>query len=95
MSISLSSGYLSTVWKNAVIKSHLKNADLDETDLSNYRPAANLPFPLKVLERIINRQAITNLVCNNLQLRYRSWRSTKTVVLKVFLDSVDALDKGQ
>ena len=72
MLFSLSSGYLPTVWKNAVIKSYLKNADLDETDLSNYRPAANLPFPLKVLERIINRQAMANLVCNNLLPEFQS-----------------------
>ena len=96
---SLSTGRFPTTRKHVIVTPRLKKAGLDESVPTNYRPVFNLPFLSKVLKRIVHHQLIGQLVRNDLLPDFQSpyWKghSTKTVVLKVFSDVVDSIEKGQ
>ena len=96
---SLSTGRFPTTWKHAIVTPLLKMAGLDESVPTTYRPVSNLLFLSKVLERIVHHQLIGNPVRNDLlpdfQSAYQKGQSTETAVLKVFLDVVDGIEKGQ
>ena len=55
---SITEGHFLWTWRHAIVTPLLKRAGLDESSPSSYRPVSNLPFLLKVLERIVNRQLI-------------------------------------
>ena len=80
-----------------IVKPSLKKAGLDESVPTNYRPAFNLPFLPKVLERIIHHDLIGHLFRNSLlpdfQSVYLKGHSTETAVLNVFSDVVDGIGK--
>ena len=92
---SLTNGYFPTQWKITIVKPLIKKAGLDKTLTSNYRSVSNLPFLSKVLERIVHRQLTNHLNRHNLlpdvQIAYRKRFSTKTAVLKVYSDIIDAI----
>ena len=50
---SLSSGIVRQCFKHALARPLLKKASLDPNCLKRYRPVSNLPFSVKVLERIV------------------------------------------
>ena len=74
----------------------LKKSDLDQETLSSYRPISNLSVLSKIFERIFFPRIVTHLNNNNLltffQSAYRRHHSTKTALLKVFTDILEAAD---
>ena len=99
LNASLEFGRFLSSCKHAIVTPLLNKAGLDEISPKNYRPVTNLPFISKVLESIVHKQMIAHLVMNNLlsefQSAYIKGHSMKTAVLKVFSDTVDAVEKGQ
>ena len=77
----------------------LTKTGLDDSFPSSYRPAWNIPFISKVLERIVNRQLFGYQNEFNsfpdAQPTYRRFHSTETAVFKVFSDIVDAVANGK
>jgi len=76
----------------------LKKADLDTTDIKNYRPISNLTVLSKLLEKLVARQLIDYLSVNKLlpdrQSAYRAFRSTETAIAGLMPDILLALDAG-
>jgi len=85
---SLTTGYFPAKFKHAIVLPLLKKDGLDKDQLMNYRPVANLPFLSKLLERVIQRQLQRFLSAHSMmpihQPAHRRYRSTETVLLKVF-----------
>ena len=52
--------------KVALINPILKKPLLDKEVLSNYRPVSNLTYVPKLIERVIAKQQVDHLECNNL-----------------------------
>ena len=96
---SLRTGYFPLVWRKAIISRLLKKSGLDESAPGNYRPASNVTFLSKVLERIVHQQMSSYLIVNKLMIEFQSayWpgHSTETAVVKVFSNIIDEIDKGQ
>ena len=95
--ISLSSGCVPDLFKQAIPIPLIKNNSLDSNILSNYRPVSNLPFLSKVLEKIVISQLMSHIKENNLneiyQSAYKALHSTETALLKVTSDILEALDE--
>ena len=95
---SLSTGIVPTTLKEALIRPTLKKTELDPEEICNYRPVSNLPFLSKLLEKSVNTRLDHHLEFNHLlskfQSVYRKHHSTKTVLLKVQNDILEALDDG-
>ncbi|KAJ1125907.1 hypothetical protein NDU88_004322 [Pleurodeles waltl] len=53
-------------WKHAEVNALLKKRKADPEDLKNYRPISLLPFPAKVIEKIVNSQLSRFLEDNSL-----------------------------
>jgi hypothetical protein len=98
VNLSLSTGCVPGVFKEAYISPRLKKGDLDPTDVRSYRPISNLSVISKLLERLVARQLLAHLNSNNLlpglQSAYRANHSTETAVLKVLSDILLDLDSG-
>jgi len=96
---SLATGCFLSEFKKAVVRPLLKKAELDASQLRNYRPVSNLPFLSKLLEGIIQNRLQVFLHSNDLMPRsqsaYRQYHSTETAVTKVFSDMLLAADNGQ
>ena len=96
---SLSTRRIPTTWKHAIITPLLKKASPDDSVPTNYRPFSNLPFLFKVPNQIVHHQLISHLARNYLlsdfQSAYRKGHSSETEVLKVFLDVIGGIEKGQ
>ena len=52
--------------KQALVTPILKKQGLDANDLRNFRPVSNLPFVLKILERVVLLQLQSHLCANSL-----------------------------
>ena len=95
---SLSSGYLPSKFKQAVVRPLLKKSGLDDSDLKNFRPVLNLSFQSKLLERITQCRLQLFLDSNDLmpetQSAYRRFHSIETAVT-VYNDLLFAADDGQ
>ena len=95
---SLSSGCVPAAYKSAVVKPAIKKFNLDQQELKNYRPVSNLPFPAKLLEKVVYSRLVEHLSANKLlsksQSAYRSKHSTETLLLRLSNDILSSLDKG-
>jgi len=84
-------------FKKANIKPLLMKPNLDKQELNNYRLVSNLPFLLKIPEKLDAWRLETHLsghrLQNNLQSAYRTGHSTETALLKVHHDIAEALDR--
>ena len=87
VTVSLSTGTVSSGLKQALVTPILKKQGLDANDLRNFRPVSNFPFVLKILERVVPLQLQSHLCANSLlkirQSAYRKYHSTETAVLSV------------
>jgi len=75
-----------------------KKLGLDTSDVSNYRPISNLKVISKLLEILVASQLTAYLSDNKLlpdhQSAYRAFCSTETVIARVLLDILTAIDSG-
>ncbi|KAJ1198999.1 hypothetical protein NDU88_002837 [Pleurodeles waltl] len=86
-------------WKHAEINTLLKKPKADPKALKNFRPISLLPFPAKVIEKIINTQLTRYLEDNNIldpsQSGFRLNHSTETALLAATDDIRSHLDNGE
>jgi hypothetical protein len=87
------------VHKHSIITPLLKGSSLDVNDISNYRPVANFPTLVKVVEKVIATKIINHLNVNHLwdpnQSAYRPHHSCETVILSVLNDIYTAMDQNE
>ena len=93
---SVVSGRFTRNIKQALLRPLLKKKGLDLT-LNNYRPVSNLAYISKIIERVVCDQ-LTSYIANSdkiekLQSAYKQGHSTKTAMLKVKTDILDAMDQ--
>ncbi|KAJ1167687.1 hypothetical protein NDU88_008076 [Pleurodeles waltl] len=86
-------------WKHAEIQPLLKKPKADLNDLKNFRPISLLPFPAKVIEKIVNAHLTHYLEDNSTldpsQSGFRRNHSTETVLLAATDDIRQQMDKGE
>lgn len=96
---SLSSGTFPQIFKNAIVKPHLKKVNLDPEMLKHYRPVSNLQFISKVLEKLVTLRLENHLNNPNmrdpLQSAYCTSHSTETAIVRITNDIISSLDKGK
>ncbi len=63
---SLSLGHVPKPFKLVVIEPLIKKAQLDPSELANYRPISNVPFMSKILEKVVSAQFCSFLQKNDL-----------------------------
>ena len=95
--LSLKAGYFPQSFKLAIVRPHLKKANSDNEDFSNYRPISNLSYISKLLERAAFIQMHEHLEKNSLLSKYQSaymkFFSTETALAKVTNDLLLNLDR--
>eukprot|EP00057_Strongylocentrotus_purpuratus_P016298 XP_011670772.1 PREDICTED: uncharacterized protein LOC105441399 [Strongylocentrotus purpuratus] len=95
---SFQTGTFPSSLKSALIIPTLKSPSVDPETLKNYRPISNLPFPGKVIERIVSQQLMTYLNSISLlpsrQSAYRQHHSVETALIRVQNDLLQSLDTG-
>ena len=96
---SLASGFVPPDFKTAIVKPLLKKPSLDQNVLKNYRPISNLPFPSKILEKVVLHKLLSHLqennLCNPFQSAYHTGHCTKTAFLCVINDFLNAMDEDK
>ena len=82
---SLTEGYFPSSLKNAAVRPLLKKSSLDSNSLGNYRRGANLPFLVKVIEKVVAQQLVKHLSNHGLddkfQSAYKAGHSCETALL--------------
>jgi hypothetical protein len=70
---------------------------MDCNILNNYRPASNLTFLSKVIEKAfhLNKYLINNNLKESLQSAYKSGHSTETALVRVKNDIMMSIDQGK
>ena len=96
LNLSLKAGYFPQSFIMAIVKHHLKKANSNNEDFSNYRPISNLSYISKLLERAAFMQMREHLEKNSLlskcQSANRKVFSTETALIKVTNDLLLNLD---
>ena len=96
---SLASGFVPPDFKTAIVKPLLKKTSLDHNTLKNYHPISNLPFLSKIPEKVILHKLLAHLqensLCNPFQSAYHTRHSTKTALLCVVNDLLNAMDEDK
>ena len=90
VNLSLSLHYFPDVLKKAFVTPLIKNENLDNDNIKNFRPVSNLPFHGKIMEKCVFLQ-INTYLCENslygyLQSAYRSSCSCETAIVKIHDD---------
>jgi hypothetical protein len=87
INLSLSTGVCPDHFKSSLVLPHLKKANLDKEELSNYRPISNLSFLSKLTERIVKTRLTnhlsSNALLNSFQSAYTKFHSTESTLLAV------------
>ena len=99
VNMSLTTGTVPDVFKNAAVTPLLKKSTLDHEEKKNYRPVSNLSYISKILERIVAIQLHEYLRQHQLyepmQSAYRPAHSVESALLKVYNDTLVAIDSGK
>ena len=86
-------------FKLALLNPLLKKPTLHVEVLSNFRPISNLMFISKLIEKVVASQLINHISSNGLdeilQSAYKQFHSTKTALVKVFIDTVLDVDMNR
>ena len=86
VNLSLETGRMPGILKQAILKPLLKKPSLDSNDFKNYRPISNLRFISKTIEKCVAKQLIQYLDINDLgetyQSAYKRNHSTETALLR-------------
>ena len=98
VNISLESGRMPELFKQAIIKPLLKKPSLDPGEFKNFRLISNLRFISKIIEKCVAKQLTeylnSNGLCETFQSAYRSNHSTETALIRVFNDiALDVIDR--
>ena len=97
LNLTLKAGCFPQSFKLAIVMPHLKKANSDNEDFSNYQPISNLSYISKLLERAAFIQMREHLEKNSLlskyQIAYRKFFSPKTALAKVTNDLPLNLDR--
>ena len=72
LNLSLKAGCFHHSFKTAIVKPHLKKANSDNEDFSNYQPISNLSYISKLFERAASMQIREHLENNSLFSKYQS-----------------------
>ena len=73
VNILLSKGIFPSCYKNVIIMQPLlKKYNLNQDDLKNYRPVANLPFVSKIIEKAVCDKIDLHIGSNNLHEKFQS-----------------------
>ena len=72
VNLSLETGRMPEILKQAILKPLLKKPSLDSNDLKNYRSISNLRFISKTIEKCVAKQLIQYLDINDLGKTYQS-----------------------
>ena len=98
VNLCFSSGVFPTSCKLSIIFTLIKKQGLDPEILKNYRPVANLSFILKIIEKAIATQIHNHLknndIANNFQSAYKEGHSCETALLRVYIDIVSTIGRG-
>ena len=99
VNLSLETGRMPEIPKQAILKPLLKKPSLDSNDLKNYRPISNLRFISKTTGKCVAKQLIQYLDINDLgetyQSAYKGNHSTETALIRVHNDIAMAIDQNR
>ena len=88
----------SDAWKHVTVLPFLKKPSLYPKMLANYRPFSLLPYPTKVMEKMINKRLATHLNDNHLhdttQSGFRPNHSTENALIAATDDIQMIMDRG-
>ena len=97
VNLSLETGRMPGILKQAILKPLLKKPSLDSNDFKNYRPISNLCFISKTIRKCVAKQLIQYLDINDLgetyQSAYKRNHSTETALIRVHSDIAMAIDQ--
>ena len=97
VNLSLETGRMPGILKQAILKPLLKKPSLDSNDFKNYRPISNLRFIAKTIAKCVAKQLIQYLDINDLgetyQSAYKRNHSTETALIRVHNDIAMTIDQ--
>ena len=98
INLSLESGTFPLSFEEAHVIALLKNSNLPVNNLTNYRPASNLSFISKVIEKVVSNRLQAHMNSNKLnnpmQSASRKSHSTETALFGVHNDTSVSLYEG-
>ena len=98
VNLSLSTGCIHGL-KDSVITPLLKKHGLDQENLANYRPIANILYLSKLIEVVVSIQVDNHMTLNEIHIPYQSGYKTghgcETLLLKLTDDILKTMDSGK